>query len=86
MNKQEKKAKMVSRLHRLIGQIEALERMVEREEDCVKVLTQMKASQSAFKAVAQIVAQEYVNTCLPKSAQVKDKDKIEEVMKLLTSI
>ena len=44
----EEKKKVMNRLSRAIGHLEAVKRMVERDEDCSEVLIQLAAVRSAI--------------------------------------
>ena len=51
----EDKAKVIARLRRIEGQVRAITQMVEDDKYCIDILTQISASNSALKSVAQLL-------------------------------
>ncbi|QDV83654.1 metal-sensitive transcriptional regulator [Planctomycetes bacterium TBK1r] len=82
----DEKKKLNNRLRRVIGQVEAVGRMIEDEEYCVDVLMQLSAAMGALNKVGQIVLEEHIRSCVSdaiKCGRAKDRDeKIEELMKV----
>lgn len=60
------------RLNNVIGQIEGVKKMLDEKEDCVKVLTQLKAIRSAVSGVMNKVIDEQFESCL---SSMKKQDK-----------
>lgn len=61
------------RLNNITGQIEGVKKMMEKNSDCIQVLTQLKAVKSAVGSVMDWVIEEQFNTCM-KSLKKDDKD------------
>ncbi|QDV59147.1 metal-sensitive transcriptional regulator [Rosistilla oblonga] len=82
----DEKKKLNNRLRRVIGQVEAVGRMIEDEEYCVDILMQLSAATGALNKVGQIVLEQHVKSCVSDAIQggsAKDRDeKIEELMKV----
>ncbi|WP_404309687.1 metal-sensitive transcriptional regulator [Neorhodopirellula lusitana] len=82
----DEKKKLNNRLRRVIGQVEAVGRMIEDEEYCVDILMQLSAATGALNKVGQIVLEQHIRTCVSeaiKSGNAKDRDeKIGELMKV----
>ncbi|KKR43064.1 hypothetical protein A2434_03050 [Candidatus Woesebacteria bacterium RIFOXYC1_FULL_41_14] len=64
---------IAARLNNITGQIEGVKKMVDRQTDCLQVLTQLKAIKSAVGSVMDTVIEEQFNTCM-KSLKKEDKD------------
>jgi DNA-binding FrmR family transcriptional regulator len=60
------------RLNNIIGQLEGIKKMMDSKADCLKILTQIKATSSALSAVMDSVVEDKFNTCL-KSLSKDDK-------------
>lgn len=60
------------RLNNVIGQIEGVKRMLDEKEDCVKILTQLKAVKSAVSGVMNKIIDEQFESCL---SSMKKRDK-----------
>lgn len=82
----DEKKKLSNRLRRVIGQVEAVGRMIEEEEYWVDILMQLSAANGALGKVGQIVLEEHIKTCVSdaiESGDAVDRDeKIEELVKI----
>lgn len=82
----DEKKKLNNRLRRVIGQVEAIGRMIEDDEYCVDVLMQLSAATGALDQVGQIVLEQHIKTCVSDaitSGNLDDRNaKIEELMKV----
>ena len=63
----EKRA-LVVRLRRIKGQIEAIEKMVESDEDCSDVLMQVVSARQALKSFSEEMIQSHLNECIEGAA------------------
>lgn len=70
------KAKILSRLRRIEGQVRGVERMVEGDQYCVDVLTQMSSIISALRATGLLVLEDHIRGCVVGA----DKDDQEAVL------
>ena len=61
---------LATRLNRIEGQVRGIKGMIERDEYCDDVLTQIASVKSAIDGVAKILLESHVQTCIaPKLAQ-----------------
>jgi DNA-binding FrmR family transcriptional regulator len=58
------KATLLTRLHRVEGQVRGITRMVESDTYCIDVLTQMSAATRALQAVAIELLGEHLSHCV----------------------
>ncbi|OZG61906.1 transcriptional regulator [Bifidobacterium lemurum] len=65
----EDKAKVLTRLHRIEGQVRALAAMVEEDRYCIDVLTQISAADSALKSVALLLLDDHLHHCVRQAAE-----------------
>ncbi len=77
----EQKNKIIKRLRILRGQIEAIEKMLEQETECEKMLTQIKAVRSGLLSCTREIIQNKYCTCRGEG-QVCTQD-VEKIMDLL---
>jgi CsoR family transcriptional regulator, copper-sensing transcriptional repressor len=70
-------------INNIIGQLEAINRMTEKQEDCQKIIIQMKAVRSALSKVMQNYVQENIARCL--SAKGKKINNL-ELKNLITEL
>jgi DNA-binding FrmR family transcriptional regulator len=64
-DKMEEKERVIARLRRIEGQLRGLTRMVEAEEECEDILTQLMAARSALDQAALQVISRYMSHCVP---------------------
>ncbi len=74
----EKKAVM-NRLSKAIGHLEAVKRMVERDEDCSEVLIQLAAVRSAINNTGKVVLKNHINHCIVEAVEENDQDAIRKL-------
>lgn len=75
--------KIYNRLRRIEGQVRGLQRMVERKEPCVDILTQLAAVTSAMKKTGVAIFRVNMKRCLDEAATTGDKGQ-KELEKALT--
>ncbi len=59
----------IKRLRRIEGQIRGLQRMVEEDEYCIDILTQVSASTKALQSFALRLLEEHLRHCVAHAAQ-----------------
>src|SRR5471032_882420 len=57
------KTALVSRLHKIEGQIRGLARMVESDEYCIDILTQIASARSALESLGLVLLQDHIEGC-----------------------
>ena len=82
----DEKKKVLNRIRRINGQVDAVGRMIENEEYCVDVLMQISAATGALSKVAEIVLANHLKTCVTEAMNnddAKDREqKLQELIKL----
>ena len=63
------KQKIQTRMHRIEGQVKAIERMVDDDEYCIDVLTQVAAVESALKSVAMLLLDDHLDHCVREAVE-----------------
>ena len=74
------------RLNRVEGQVKGIKSMIERGEYCDDILTQISSVKSAMNAVAKILVENHMRTCVTEKLQQGDEDIIEEFVKTVGRI
>ncbi len=81
----------LNRLRRIEGQIRGLQRMVEQDQYCIDVLTQVSAATKALQSFALALLEEHMATCVGDAAAdradaaVKVKEAADAVARLVRS-
>ena len=65
----DRKADHLKRLRRIEGQVRGLQRMVEEEQYCIDVLTQISAATKALQSVALGLLDEHLGHCVADAVQ-----------------
>lgn len=71
----EKKA-VINRLSKAIGHLEAVKRMVEKDEDCSEVLIQLAAVRSAINNTGKLVLKNHISHCIVEAVEENDEEAI----------
>jgi CsoR family transcriptional regulator, copper-sensing transcriptional repressor len=66
-----------SRLKRIEGQVRGLQRMVENDEYCIDILTQITAASNALKKVAVGLLDDHIRHCVANQTE-EGKDMVAE--------
>lgn len=78
----------VKRLHRIIGQLEGIKKMIEDQRYCHDILVQTKAVSAALKALEASILGRHMNHCVASAFESKNKadsqKKIDELMEFFT--
>ncbi|MCA9879901.1 MAG: metal-sensitive transcriptional regulator [Thermomicrobiales bacterium] len=68
------KAKILARLRRMEGQVRGVQRMVESDEYCLDVLTQLSAVIAAARGIGLLVLEDHVRGCVANALRAEDDD------------
>ena len=75
------RADYLNRLRKIEGQVRGLQRMIERDEYCIDVLTQVNSAVSALRSVGMGLLDDHVRHCVRDSIETGDADeKVEELL------
>ena len=76
---------LITRLHRIEGQVRGIEKMVEDERYCIDILTQIGAVSTALETVAQKLLEEHANHCvagaLASGSRAEAEEKTRELLR-----
>lgn len=73
------KSAYVARLRRIEGQVRGIARMVDDDEYCIDVLTQISAATKALQAVALGLLDDHLAHCVVHAAQASEEEGQEKV-------
>ncbi len=68
------KEALITRLHRIEGQVRGLEKMLDEDRYCIDIITQIAAVTTALEAVAFKILDEHVNHCVAGALASGDAD------------
>ena len=71
------------RLAKIMGQIKAIDRMIDEDVPCEDVLSQISAAKSALNKAGQVVLEGHINHCIRDAVAEGDETKIESFTKAI---
>lgn len=72
------------RLKKIVGQLNAIDKMIDDEVACVDILIQINAAKSALHKVGQIILEGHVTHCMKDAIKHGDFDKsLDELAKAI---
>lgn len=80
------KSKLLSRIHRIRGQVEALQRALEAERSCAEVLQQIAAVRGAINGLMVEVMEDHIETHLADpqiASDAKRREGADELIEVL---
>ena len=83
VHSEEEKKKVVNRLSKAIGHLEAVKQMVLRDEDCSDVLIQLAAVRAEINNTGKVVLKNHVSHCIVEAVEEGDTEAIEQLNKAI---
>ncbi len=80
------KAKILTRLRRMEGQVRGIQKMVEEDQYCIDVLTQISAIISAARTAGLLILEDHIRGCVLGTCQHGHTDQEEMVSELTVAI
>ena len=80
------KAKIMARLRRMEGQVRGVQRMVEEDQYCLDVLTQLSAIIAAARQTGLLVLEDHVRGCVLGTEHADEIDREELLTELIGAI
>lgn len=82
----QRKDDYLKRLRRIEGQARGLQRMVDEEQYCIDILTQVAAMTKALQSVSLMLLEEHMNHCVVDAARAGEAEGREKVTEALEAI
>ena len=80
------KDEYLKRLRRIEGQVRGIARMVEEDQYCIDVLTQVSAATKALQSVALGLLEQHLGSCVVEAARAGGSDADEKVKEAADAI
>jgi DNA-binding FrmR family transcriptional regulator len=74
----EHKKRVINRLARIIGHLNKVKDMVERDEDCADGLIQLSAVSAAIRSLGKVIISEHISHCIIHAVEDGDKKSIDD--------
>lgn len=62
------------RLKKIIGQVQAIDRMVDEDVPCEDILAQINAAKSALNGCGKVILEGHINHCVKEAIEKGDTD------------
>ncbi len=79
----DKKDAVIRRLRRIEGQIKGIQKMVEEDQFCGDILTQVSAARAALNSAGGLILENYIKVCI--KSQI-DNNEVEDLDKLVETV
>lgn len=71
------------RLAKILGQVQAIDRMVDTDIPCEEILTQISAAKSALNKVGKVVLEGHISHCIKDALEDGNEDALEDFTKAI---
>ena len=78
----EDKNKLVTRINKLIGQMNGIKKMIEDDRYCDDILIQLSAIDKSIKSLANVILDKHMHTCLIENIENGNYEVINEIIDL----
>ena len=79
---EEEKKKLISRINRIKGQLDGINKMVADDRYCADILIQLSAADKAIKSLASVILDNHMHSCVLDGIKEGDLTKIDEIVDL----
>lgn len=77
---------LIHRLNRIIGQVEGVRGMVERNAYCIDIVTQVAAVTAALSSFNKVLLGNHIRTCVSEDIRAGREDSVEELVRTLQKL
>ncbi|HFI0676182.1 TPA: metal-sensitive transcriptional regulator [Streptococcus suis] len=79
------KKKMINRLKRAEGQLRGIQKMIEEEQECIDIVTQLSAVRSSINSMMGMVIAQKVQDCIENPSDNPDEQeaRLQEAINLI---
>lgn len=78
----EDKNKLVTRINKLIGQMNGIKKMIEDDRYCDDILIQLSAIDKSIKSLANVILDNHMHTCLIENIENGNYEVINKIIDL----
>ncbi|MDO4467078.1 MAG: metal-sensing transcriptional repressor [Bacillota bacterium] len=78
--------KIKNRLHRIVGQMNGVEKMIEENRYCGDILIQISAIEKSLQSIGYQILEEHLKSCVVEDIQEGKVETMDEVMKLMKNL
>jgi DNA-binding FrmR family transcriptional regulator len=77
--------KEIDRINRIVGQMNGVIKMIDREEYCIDIINQLNAVHSAIASVRVAILNKHINSCVLEATNkdISSSSKIQELIDII---
>ena len=79
---EEEKKILITRMNRLIGQMNGVKKMIEEDRYCDDILIQLSAIDKSVKSIANLLLDKHMHSCLIENIQEGNLEVVDEIVDL----
>lgn len=79
---EEEKKSFITRLNRIIGQMNGIKKMIEEDRYCDDILIQLSAIDKSIKSLANVILENHMHSCLVENIQAGNLEVLDEIVEL----
>jgi len=80
------KKSLIHRLNRIEGQVRGIRRMVEEDDYCVDILTQVSATSCALNGFTKELLAQHIKGCVTEDIREGKEEKVDELVQLIQKL
>ena len=80
------KDRLIARLNRIEGQVRGVKSMLERDEYCTDIITQVSAICGALNSFNRVMISSHIKCCVANDLKLGKEDKVDELVETLQKL
>jgi len=72
-----------TRIRKIVGQLNAVERMLDGSRDCPEILTQLVSARKAIKSLSEMLIDRHLHHCIERAQHGEGKKKLRDLLDVL---
>ena len=82
MRSDEEKKALTTRVNRIVGQMNGINKMIEEDRYCDDILIQLSAIDKSIKSLANVILESHMHTCLIDNIKEGNYEVVDEIVEL----
>lgn len=79
---EEEKKQLITRMNKIIGQMNGINKMIQDDRYCDDILIQLSAAEKAIRSVSNLLLSSHMHSCLIENIKNDNYEIIDEVLEL----
>ncbi len=79
---EEEKKQLITRMNKIIGQMNGINKMIQEDRYCDDILIQLSAAEKAIRSISNLLLSSHMHSCLIENIKNDNYEIIDEVLEL----